>query len=432
LRTNTEVSTTRLFKVFFAYFVAMDPINLIASRYLIARKNISLVSTLTIISVSGITIGTALLIVILSVFNGFFDVVKGLLLTYDPDIRIESTSDRVFSRDADFELLLSDIPEIVAIAPFISGKALLAHRGNEEKVVEVRGINSESFFEVVVMDESLSDEAKDLSVRNRLPGILLGDQLRSQLSITVDERLSLLSAIGIQRSLTQFAAPRHYTFEVRGSFYLQQVYEGSVVFVDLEAAQRMFGFRNGLSGYDIKITHHEDAQKLKNVIQAKIGPNYTVKTWYDLQKPLYDIMNIEKWSAYFILMLIVIVAVLNIVGSLTMIVIQKSRDIGILMSFGYTRNDIRRIFLRQGLLIGLIGTLLGGGLGLFISYIQKTYGLVKLAGAESFIINSYPVSINPFDVGLILTGSLILCLIASWYPARRASSLQPSEVLRYD
>jgi lipoprotein-releasing system permease protein len=430
--TNTEVCISHLLEDFFAYFATMDPINLIASRYLVARKKISLVSTLTIISVSGITIGTALLIVILSIFNGFFDVVKGLLLTYDPDIRIESTNDRIFSRDADFEILLSEIPEIIAVAPYISGKALLAHRGNEEKVVEVRGINSETFFEVVAMDEMLSDEAKNLSVQNRLPGILLGDQLRSQLSISVNERLSLLSAIGIQRSLTQFAAPRHYTFEVRGSFFLQQVYEGSIVFVDLEAAQRMFGFRNGLSGYDIKITDHDEAQKLKEVIQAKIGTEYTVKTWYDLQKPLYDIMNIEKWSAYFILMLIVIVAVLNIVGSLTMIVIQKSRDIGILMSFGYTRNDIRRIFLRQGLIIGLIGTFLGGGIGLLISYLQKTYGLVKLAGAESFIISSYPVSINPIDVGLILAGSLFLCLIASWYPAKRASSLQPTEVLRYD
>lgn len=418
--------------IFFAYFVTMDPINLIASRYLVARKNISLVSTLTIISVSGITIGTALLIVILSVFNGFFDVVKGLLLTYDPDIRIESTTERIFPRDADFEILLTDIPEIAAVAPFISGKALLAHRGNEEKVVEVRGIDSGSFFEVVAMDEMLSDEAKNLGVQNRLPGILLGDQLRSQLGISIDERLTLLSAIGIQRSLTQFAAPRHYTFEVRGSFFLQQVYEGSIVFVDLEAAQRMFGFRNGLSGYDIKITDHNDAEKLKQVIQTKIGPDYTVKTWYDLQKPLYDIMNIEKWSAYFILMLIVMVAVLNIVGSLTMIVIQKSRDIGILMSFGFTRNDIRRIFLRQGLLIGLTGTFLGGGIGLVISYLQKTYGLVKLAGAESFIISAYPISINPVDVGLILFGSLFLCLIASWYPAKRASSLQPTEVLRYD
>jgi lipoprotein-releasing system permease protein len=432
LTTNTEVTTTHLFKLFFAYFVRMNPINLIASRYLIARKRISLVSTLTMISISGITIGTALLIVILSVFNGFFDVVKGMLLTYDPDIRIESTTGRVFTRDADFELLLADIPEVVAIAPFFTGKALLAHRGNDEKVVEVRGINSDTFFEVVVMDERLSDEAKDLGVRNRLPGILLGDQLRSQLGINVEDRLSLLSATGIQRSLTQFAAPRHYTFEVRGSFFLQQVYEGSIVFIDLEAAQRMFGFRNGLSGYDIKISNHDDAQRLKEVIQAKIGPDYSVKSWYDLQKPLYDIMNIEKWSAYFILMLIVLVAVLNIVGSLTMIVIQKSRDIGILMSFGYSKNDIRRIFLRQGLLVGLIGTFLGGGIGLLVSYLQKTYGLVKLAGAESFIISAYPVSINPFDVGLVLAGSLFLCLIASWYPARRASSLQPSEVLKYD
>lgn len=432
MTTNTEVTYPHLYKYFFAYFVEMNPITLIATRYLISRKRISLVSTLTIISISGITIGTALLIVVLSVFNGFFDVVKGLLLTYDPDIRIESSAERVFTRDPEFEMLLSGIPEIVAIAPFISGKALLAHRGSDEKVVEVRGIEPDTFFEVVVMDESLRDSDKQLGVMNRMPGILIGDQLRSQLSIAINDRLSLLSATGIQKSLTQFSAPRHYTFEVRGSFYLQQVYEGSIVFIDLEAAQRMFNFRNGLTGYDIKLTDHEQAESLKKVIQEIIGPDYSVRSWYDLQKPLYDIMNIEKWSAYFILMLIVLVAVLNIVGSLTMIVIQKSRDIGILMSFGYTRLDIRRIFLRQGLLIGIIGTFLGGGIGLAISWIQQQYGIVKLIGAESFIISSYPVAINSLDVTLILAGSLFLCLVASLYPANRAASQNPSDTLRYD
>src|SRR5690554_3512709 len=127
----------------------MNPIRLIASRYLTSRRGVTLVSTLTMISISGITIGTALLIIVLSVFNGFFDVVQGLLLRYDPDIRIESATERVFDRDVNIENVLRDIPEITAIAPFIEGKSLLAHRGSEEKVVVVRGIETESFFNVV-------------------------------------------------------------------------------------------------------------------------------------------------------------------------------------------------------------------------------------------------------------------------------------------
>lgn len=410
----------------------MNPITLIASRYLTSRKGVSLVSTLTMISISGITIGTALLIIVLSIFNGFFDVVKGLLLRYDPDIRIESTSERIFTRNMEMEDKLASIPDIVALAPFIEGKSLLAHQGSTEKVVIVRGIDSESFFQVVDLDEDLDENERNLGVIRRMPGILLGQQLQSQLGIAVEDRVSLLSAEGIRRTVTSFSGPRYYTFDVRGSFFLQQVYEGSIVFVDLEAAQRLFNRRDGLSGYDIKLTDHELADELKDQIQAIMGPQYTIKTWYDLQKPLYDVMNIEKWSAYFILMIIVFVAVLNIVGSLTMIVIQKSRDIGILMSFGYTKLQIRRIFLRQGVLIGLIGCGLGGSIGLFFSWLQQKYEIIKLVGSESFIISAYPVSISPIDVTLVLLGSLILCLIASWYPASRASSLDPSYVLRYD
>ena len=410
----------------------MNPISLIASRYLTSRKGITLVSTLTMISISGITIGTALLIIVLSVFNGFFDVVQQLLLRYDPDIRIESKTERVFNRDLHLENVVSEIPEIIGIAPFIEGKSLLAHRGSQEKVVLVRGIDPASFFNVVNLDDELSEMERDLSVRRRMPGILVGDQLAGQLGIAIEDRVSLLSAEGIQRSVTSFAAPRFYTFDVRGTFYLQQVYEGSNVFIELEAAQRLFNRRNGLSGYDLKLTSHEMAEQVKSKIQARINDNYTVKTWYDLQKPLYDIMNIEKWSAYFILMLIVFVAVLNIVGSLTMIVIQKSRDIGILMSFGYTGTQIRQIFLRQGLLIGLIGCGIGGSVGLALSWIQQRYEIVQLVGADSFIISAYPVSISAVDVSLVLFGSLVLSLLAAWYPAKRASSIDPSETVRYD
>jgi lipoprotein-releasing system permease protein len=384
------------------------------------------------ISISGITIGTALLIIVLSVFNGFFDVVQGLLLRYDPDIRIESASERVFDRDVNIEAYLADIPEIVALAPFIEGKSLLAHRGSEEKVVVVRGIDPESFFNVVDLDDELSVEERDLSVRRRMPGILIGEQLTTQLSIAVEDRVSLLSAEGIQRAVTSFSPPRFYTFDVRGSFYLQQVYEGSNVFIELEAAQRMFNRRNGLSGYDLKLTSHELADQIKPKIQARIGDEYVVRTWYDLQKPLYDVMNIEKWSAYFILMIIVFVAVLNIVGSLTMIVIQKSRDIGILMSFGYTSAQIRSIFLRQGMIIGVIGCGIGGSLGLLLSWIQLKYEVVKLAGSESFIISAYPIAISSLDVFMVLAGSLILSIIAAWYPAKRAAAIDPAEAIRYD
>lgn len=403
---------------------------LVARRYLFSKKHISLVSTLTIISIIGVTIGTALLIVVLSVFNGFYDVIKGLLLQNDPDIRIESTASNSFMYTGDMQQKLSGIPEVTAAASYVDGKALLAHRNNSDKVVEVRGINSGQYFKINNLSNSISSGTAELGVRNKNPGIVITDQLKAQLGLEIGDEVVLLSAEGMRKSLTQFSLPRSYRFEVRGIFSRLQITDGPSVFIDREAAQRLFEMRNAISGVDVRLQKTDQASRVKEALQAQLGPDYTISTWYDLEQPLYDVMYLEKWSSYVILMIIVLVAVLNIVGSLTMIVIQKNRDIGVLLTMGFTPADIKNIFVRQGLYIGVIGCVIGGGLGLLLSWLQKQYGLIKLSSA--FIINAYPVSIDFVDVGIVLAGSLLLCLLASWYPARRAADVEPAEAVRYD
>jgi lipoprotein-releasing system permease protein len=242
----------------------------------------------------------------------------------------------------------------------------------------------------------------------------------------------LLSAAGMEDALTQFSGPRAYRFEVRGSYSMQDIARQSAIYIDLIAAQRLFKLRNQVSGIDLKVSSTERAEQVKADLQEQLGDQFTISTWYDLQKPLYDVMNMEKWGAYAILMIIVLVAVLNIVGSLTMIVIQKQRDIGILQSLGCTISEIKQIFLKQGLYIGLIGCGVGGLLGLGISWLQQTFGLVQLANAESFIISAYPVSIAATDVILVLSISLLLCVGAAWYPATRASQVDPADAIRYE
>ena len=244
------------------------------------------------------------------------------------------------------------------------------------------------------------------------------------------DEIALLSASGMKRALTQITVPRTYQFDVRGSYFIQQITDGPKVFVDIEAARRLFGTRKGVSGIDLKLTDPEQADVVKERLQSLLGDNYTVSTWYDLQKPLYDVMYLEKWGAYIILMIIVVVAVLNIVGSLTMIVIQKRRDIGILISMGYSKKAIKEIFRKQGLFIGIIGSAIGGALGLLLTWLQHTFGLVKLSSA--FIIDAYPADLRLLDVVIILGGSLLLCVAASWLPAQRASEIQPAEAVRYE
>ncbi|MEX0680566.1 MAG: FtsX-like permease family protein [Balneolales bacterium] len=408
----------------------MNATSLIARRYLFSRKHITLITTLSAISISGVTVGTALLVVVLSVFNGFFDVIKSMLLSSDPDLRIESVEGRSFILTAEMDSLIGRIPEIAVQSPYIQGKALVAHRGIRDQVVLVKGIEPELFARYANINALLIAGGLELDVQNQKPGILLSEPLSRNLRLNIRDDVSLLSATGMQRALTQFTGPRVSRFEVRGIYSLQQVIDDPVIYIDIHAAQRLFDLRNRISGIDISLHNHEQAKQMKQILEQSLGPDFKVQTWYDLQRPLYDVMNLEKWGAYFILMIIVLVAALNIVGSMTMIVIQKQRDIGILRSCGFRKRDIMTIFFKQGWYIGWIGCILGGSFGLLLSYLQKKYELIKLAGSESFIISAYPVQILWQDVMLVLCGSMILCLIASWYPAVRAASIQPADAVR--
>lgn len=407
----------------------MDSVSYIARRYLFSRKHISLISTLTMISVTGITIGTALLIIVLSVFNGFFDVIKGLLLSYDPDIRIEPLAKKEMLFDRQLINDLESIPEVKVAAPYISGKALLAQIRERDQVVEVRGLTKEAFFRLNPSGNITSGEF-DLSVRNKSPGMVISESQLNDLRLHIGDYVAMLSADGMRKSLTQFSFPRLYRFQIRGAYTTRQVVNKPSVYIDLEAARRLFDFRNTISGIDLRLTDSDLAAPVKNRLQNRLGTDYNISTWYDLQKPLYDVMYLEKWGSYVILMIIVLVAVLNIVGSLTMIVIQKNRDIGVLLTIGMAPGKIKNIFVKQGFYIGLIGCGIGGALGLFLSWLQQEYGVIKLSSA--FIIEAYPASTSFTDVGIILAGTLLLCLAASWYPAIRASTVQPADAIRYE
>lgn len=410
----------------------MNISTLIARRYLFSKKRVTLVSALTIISISGVTLGTALLIIVLSVFNGFFDLVKSMMRAQDPDIRIESATGRDLLLDEEQLNAIKAMDEITVVSPYVEGKAIVTRPDGQYSVAIVRGIEPEIFPAFFELETYFEGRPFDFSLQQGRPGVLLSRNQMNDLGLESGEDLRLLSAQSIQRSLTHFSGPRVFQFEVRGYYNLTQQNQQSVLYMDKRAAQRLFNLRNVISGVDILLTDHMKAEELQPELRQFLGEEVQVKTWYDLQKPLYDVMNLEKWGAYIILTMIVLVAVLNIIGSLTMIVIQKTRDIAMLRSMGFTIADIRRVFLKQGFMIGLIGCGLGGSAGLLLTWMQEKFGLVKLAGSESFIINAYPVQLLFTDVALVLSVSLVLCLLASWYPAARASKVEISSALRYE
>jgi len=200
--------------------------------------------------------------------------------------------------------------------------------------------------------------------------------------------------------------------------------------VSLAEAQRLFQMPGRVTGLDLRLADLDDAAAVQASLQERLDADapgrFAVRTWYDLQGSLYNVMKLEKWAASAILALIIVVAAFNIVGALTMIVIEKQRDLGALQAMGASRADIRRIFLLEGLLVGGVGAGLGLGLGLTIALVQKTFGVVRLAEAGSFVIDAYPVAIRPLDIGVVVVVAVGLCAVAAVYPAARAAAIDPA------
>lgn len=405
----------------------------------------TLVSVISTLSIIGVALGVTALIVVISVMNGFFDVVRNLLVSFDPHIRIESVEGRFIENPAELEALAWQVDGVESVSSYVEGKAMLSYSGNPgaTHVVVVRGVDPESLgsestsrqlSNAIVSGKFILDPPENGSVS----GIVVGQTLSSQLGLYPGQaggpgsRITLLSAVGLERLLTQpLGFPPQQPFDVRGIYELQPQYDQTHVFIGIEEAQRLFRMPDQFSGIELRLHDLDRAAAVQADLRRHLDPDiYRVSTWYDLQRALYDVMNLEKWGATFILMLIVVVAAFNIVGSLTMIVIEKRRDLGVLRAMGATRKDIRQIFMLEGLLIGLLGAGFGLALGLGLAVLQQTTGLVPLAEAEAFIISSYPVSIRFVDISVIVLVSILLCVLAAIYPAARAASVEPARAVQ--
>ncbi|NBC84879.1 MAG: FtsX-like permease family protein [Bacteroidetes bacterium] len=413
----------------------------IARRYLFSRRDVSLISIITGISMTGVTLGVAALIVVLSVMNGFYDFVRDLLVSIDPHVRVVGTDASGVANADSLVALAREMDEVVAAAPYVEGKALLVHDGGPaNRVVVVRGVDPATMADETEVVQQTGFGSFDVSTRNSVPGLVAGMGLGNRLGLYPGgsnrsaSNVGLLSAPSIERMLTQvFGVPPVRRFEVRGLFEVQAAFDQSHVFIGLEEAQRLFRTGTSVSGVDLRLQNLDQADAVKSKLQGQLdGARFEVQTWYDLQKSLYDVMRLEKWGASAILILIVVVAAFNIVGSLTMVVIEKRRDVGVLRAMGVSQSNIKRIFLTEGALIGGVGTGLGLVLGLGLAFIQQHFKLVPMAQAESFMIDAYPVVIQPLDIAVIATVSFALCVLAAVYPAARAAAIEPAQAVHLD
>jgi lipoprotein-releasing system permease protein len=402
----------------------------IAKRYLVSKHKINFITIISFISIAGITVGVAALIVVLSVFNGFGSLVTSYLMSLDPHIRITAISNEGEKEIVKLNKFLSEQKDIMAYSPFIEGKVLAYNKGVTQ-VLNLKGITEESVNSVYLLNDNIVDgegfESQGTS------NIVVGLQLADKLQVFTGDTLLLISPSNIEQALTQLSLPLSRKVVVAGIFSSKNnEYDGGYIFCSLKDAQYLFGYKNNFQGYDIKLDNIDNSDKIKKVLQAKIDQNsFSVNTWYDFHQELYAVMQVERWTAYIILSLIIAVATFNILGSLSMSVIEKKRDIGILRSMGVTENSVLKIFMFEGLLIGIIGTLLGIIIGYLVCYIQINYNIYPLDPSQ-YKIDSLPIEVRFSDFFFISGAAMLLSFLASLYPAKRAAKVNPISAIKWE
>ncbi len=395
----------------------------IALRYLLSAKS-NLLSFMTIISIVGITLGVSALIVTLSVMNGFMFGLKSKLLETSPHIMILK-ADEKFTLEEEVVNKIKKYPDIVDYEPFVYNQGILS-KESQIFPVFVRGINPEKDLNFMNLKNKLTLGEYNLSENC----VIIGKDLAVMLSTTVGEQLNLMSPVGKKTPLGFL--PKIKTVKVCGIVDLG-IYEYNSTFVamDLILAQEFFDMKSSITGIQLKLKDPFKADKVKQNLEKEIQFPYVVKSWMDMNKSLFQALQLEKFAMFLVITLIVVVASFNIASLISTKSREKRKDIAILRILGSDRSLIKKVFLFQGLIIGFVGSLIGTVLGLTIVYIADTYKLVKL-NPEVYLIEYLPLKTSTLEIFVIFTASMLICFLSSIVPANTASKESPSEVLRYE
>jgi lipoprotein-releasing system permease protein len=403
----------------------------IAKKYLRAKHKLNFITIISILSTLGITIGVAALVIVLSVFNGFGSIVTSLMVNFDPHIRISVIDEKGYSQINAVENILKQSDGVINCNPFVEGKAIFLNKKTYE-IVNLKGISEQK------KNESWGVASKIISGKFNLSNetsenIILGLPLALRLSTRVGDTITVTSAYNIERTIATLAIPQTKKFIVAGIFESDNKdYDASYGFTSVSSAQNLFGFRNQIHGYELRLTNFRDAEHLKSELSKKIDTKlFAIESWYDLHKELYNVMQIERWGAYILLCLIIAVAVFNIFASLTMSVMEKKKDIGILRSMGVNQKSIRKIFMFEGILVGVLGTLMGLCIGILVCYLQIKYNFYPLDSSK-YIIDALPVEIRLSDIFAIGAMAMLLAFIAALYPAKRAANTKIIDSIKYE
>lgn len=370
------------------------------------------------ISLVGVTVGTMALIVVLSVFNGFDNLVRSLFNAFDPDIRITLAEGKTFpANDPQLEKIRNH-PGVLYATDVLEENALLKY-GEKQYIATVKGVSDE-FLKMSGIDSMIIDGKFILWDRN-MPCAVIGQGIGIYLSVGLNFitpiQVYVPKRTGNVSLNPEQAFNRNYIFP-SGIFAIQQDFDSRYIIVPIEFIRNLLEYDNEITALELKLDTTANAETVQEELTALAGEKYKVQNRFQQQELLYRIMRSEKWAIFMILAFILLVASFNIIGSLTMLILDKKKDIAILQSLGTEMSRIRKIFFIEGWLISAGGATVGLILGGIICWIQQTFGLIRLKGSGSFVVDTYPVDMLWTDFVFVFFTVLLIGFFAAWYPVR--------------
>jgi len=399
-------------------------------RYLRAKRKQAFISVITVISVLGVMIGVMALVVVLSVMNGFRADLMSKILGVKSHLLVLSYKG-AFN---DYKRVAGRVGQVegtVATTPFIHSQVMVNRSGNVSGAI-LRGIHPETAGNVLSIERMIKDGSLS-SLKNSwdgLPTIIIGSELSKQLSAYPGDILNMISPEG---KLTPFGrVPNSQKFKVTAVFDSGMYeYDASMVFVSLKEAQAFLGFGDRVSGLEVRVKDVYKSDKVGLKIQNALGNPYWTKDWKVMNRSLFSALKLEKFAMFVILTMIVLVGALNIISTLVMVVMEKTRDVAILRAMGASAKSIMTVFMVQGLLVGLVGTLAGLASGLGICHLLARYKFISLP-SDVYYITTLPVRVEFWDVCLVSLSAVVISFLATIYPSWHASKLNPVEAIRYE
>lgn len=396
-----------------------------AWRYFKAKKTTNAINIISWISIVAMLFGTAALVLVLSVFNGFEDLVKGLYSSFYPDIKIIPASGKQLTLTAAQLQQLRSVKGVKAVSLVVEERAYLKN-GEASSMISLKGVDS-NYTAVTSVSEHVFSGEFNTGTDTR-PLLVLGAGVENAVAVQADRNIFPLTVYLPRKGEVDLSDPLKAlasdTVNTAGSFIIQQDFDNKYVLTNLQFVKTMLGMApDAYGGAEIALLPAVDEKAVQTRLESLLGKDYAVQTRYEQNRSLYSIMQIEKWVIYAILSLILVVAAFNMIGALTMLVLEKREDIGVLHAVGASQAFIKRIFLSEGLLLAVIGGGSGMLLALALALAQLKFHLVPLRG-DSFLIGYFPVKINPWDFLLVGSTVLVISLIAAYIPARKAAKQQ--------